>query len=99
MSNSNSIRRTVVSAAFALLLGGAALCRANDLPMFATGGYAQGMRTQAMIDKVDTDGDGMVSRQEWIAFQEKIFTMLDKNHKGSVNASEFVHSNNGRIAE
>jgi len=98
MSIPTAISRTVVTAFCALLLSGAALSRADDVPSFATAGYAQGVRTQEMMDKVDTNGDGMVSRPEWLAFHEKVFAMLDKDHKGSVNASDFVHSNRDKIA-
>jgi hypothetical protein len=44
---------------------------------FATGGYARGLRTQEMMSVIDTDGDGMISRAEWDAFQEKVFKTLD----------------------
>ena len=98
MSSLTAMRRTAACAIGALVIGGAMPSRADDVPMFATAGYARGARTQEMMNKVDTNGDGMVSRQEWLAFHEKVFAMLDKDHKGSVNASEFVHSNNDKIA-
>src|SRR5580700_1994047 len=83
MSILTAVRGTSVSAVCALVLGGVTLSRAEDVPQFATAGYARGMRTQEMMNKVDTDGDGMVSRKEWLAFHEKVFAMLDKDHKGS----------------
>jgi hypothetical protein len=99
MSVLTEFRRPVIWALGALVLGGATLSRAaDDTPSFATAGYARGARTQEMMDKVDTNGDGMVSRQEWLAFHEKVFAMLDTGHKGSVNASEFVHSNSDKLA-
>ena len=98
MSILTAIRSTSAFAVGALVLGGVTLSRADDVPQFATAGYARGMRTQEMMNKVDTDGDGMVSRKEWLAFHEKVFAMLDKDHKGSVSASEFVHSNTDKIA-
>jgi EF hand len=71
---------------------------APDMAKFATGGYAAGMQTKEMMSKVDTDGDGMVSKAEWLAFQEKIFTMLDRTHQGRITADAFMHSGSDQIA-
>jgi hypothetical protein len=51
---------------------------ADDMASFATGGYARGLRSEKLLAKMDTDGDHMMSKAEWLDFQEKIFTMLDK---------------------
>jgi hypothetical protein len=50
---------------------------ADDLVSFAAGGYARGLRTEAEMHKIDTDGDGKVSNAEWLAYQEKVFAALD----------------------
>jgi EF-hand domain pair len=63
---------------------------ADDMVSFATGGYASGLRTKEMMHKIDTDGDGMISRDEWVAFQEKVFAMLDKNKTGKVDEKDFT---------
>jgi sulfatase maturation enzyme AslB (radical SAM superfamily) len=68
---------------------------AEDMASFATGGYAHGLRTKEVMLKIDTDGDGMISKSEWIAFHEKIFSMLDKKKTGKVNAKEFVSPSGG----
>jgi len=47
---------------------------------FATGGYARGLQTKSMMHKIDTDSDGTVSHDEFIAYQTKLFDMMDKNH-------------------
>src|ERR1700692_1100228 len=39
----------------------------GELVSFATGGYARGLRTKAMMHKIDTDGDGTVSHGAHIA--------------------------------
>ena len=71
---------------------------ADDMVSFATGGYARGLRTKDMMHKIDTNGDGMISRDEWIAFQEKVFVMLDKDKSGTVDETEFVSAGGPEIA-
>lgn len=66
---------------------------ADELVSFATGGYASGLRTTAMMHKIDTNNDNMISRQEWIAFQNKVFTMLDRNNDGKVDENEYLSAN------
>jgi hypothetical protein len=60
---------------------------------FATAGYARGLQTKEMMHKIDTDGDGTVSHDEFIAHQTKVFDMMDKNHAGSLGPQEFRLAN------
>lgn len=62
---------------------------ADDMVSFATGGYATGLRTMEMMHMIDTNKDGMVSKDEWVAYQERVFTALDKNGDGSLDTEEF----------
>ncbi len=77
----------------ALLVAGlicAPLASADDMVTFATGGYARGLRTMDEMHKIDTDGDGTVSKAEWLAYQEKVFAALDKNKTGTVDEKQFL---------
>jgi hypothetical protein len=70
---------------------------ADDMASFATGGYARGLRTKAMMHKIDTDGDGTISKDEWIAYQEKVFAMLDQNKTGTLDAKTFISPDGGEL--
>lgn len=58
---------------------------------FATGGYASGLLTPEMFKKIDTDGDGTISRQEFRSYQLRVFDMMDTSstHKGMLGPQEF----------
>jgi Ca2+-binding EF-hand superfamily protein len=62
----------------------------DDMVSFATGGYASGLRTMDQMQKIDTDGDGEVSKAEWLAYQERVFASLDKNKSGKIDEKQFL---------
>ena len=70
--------------------GASIASHADDMASFATGGYARGLHSDSLMHKIDTNGDGMISKDEWLAFQEKVFAMLDKDHTGKIDEKEFV---------
>jgi hypothetical protein len=94
MLNSRRIIRIATSVAcgvaLAFSLTSIAQDVAQDMASFATGGYARGLRSMELMHKMDTNGDGMITKQEWIAFQEKVFAMLDKKKAGNLDAKEFI---------
>lgn len=77
-----------ICSAIALLC--AAGAHADDMVSFATGGYASGLRTEAMMRKLDTSHHHTVTRREWIAFQNKTFSILDKRMTGEVDEAEYM---------
>jgi hypothetical protein len=66
------------------------LSPSSGLASFATGGYARGLQTKAMMHKIDTDGDGSVSHDEFIAYQTKVFDMMDADKSGKLSPQEFL---------
>jgi Ca2+-binding EF-hand superfamily protein len=69
---------------------------ADNVVSFATGGYASGLRSEELMKKM-SDGTGMLTKAEWIAYHEKIFTMLDKKHTGVIDAKDYVSDTGGDV--
>lgn len=86
-------RMTTCVISGAMMLVGSLAAHPQDMASFATGGYASGLRTKAVMHKMDTNHDNMVSRKEWIAFQNSVFAMLDKNKTGEIDESEYMSAN------
>jgi EF hand len=97
MLTSHSIRSAIVLVACAFAFSYSVVSLADDMASFATGGYARGLHSEKLMHKIDTNGDGMVSKDEWIAYQEKIFATLDKNKTGTLDAKTFVDPNGGEL--
>ena len=49
------------------------------------GGHEHGMK------KMDTDGNGEISKDEFMAHKEKKFMMMDKNSDGKLSGDEMKH--------
>ena len=90
MSTSSMIRRMHPLVMVFAGLACASLASADDMASFATGGYARGLRTMAEMHKIDTDGDGTVSKAEWLAYQERGWGALDKDKQGTVDDKKFL---------
>lgn len=57
---------------------------------FATGGYSRALETKQMFGRIDANGDGKVSLQEYLNFQNEVFGMMDTGKKGVVTAGEWI---------
>ena len=97
MVKSRSIRSAILFMACAFTLTYSAASLAEEMASFATGGYARGLHSEKLMHKIDTNGDGMVSKDEWIAYQERVFVMLDKNKTGTLDAKTFVDPSGGEL--
>ena len=94
----SAIRPAAIGLVCFAALSFSASSSADDIVSFATGGYARGLRTEQMMHKIDTNGDGMVSKDEWIAYQEKVFAMLSGGKTGTLDAKSFVNPSGGELA-
>ena len=89
MSQFHRVRRSIPLAVFAALAC-APSAFADDMVSFATGGYARGLRTMDQMHKIDADGDGTVSKAEWLAYQEKVWGAFPKAKDGTVDEKSFT---------
>ncbi len=97
MLTTHSIRSAVAMMACAFALAYSAASIADDMASFATGGYARGLHSEKLMHKIDTNGDGMISKDEWIVYQEKVFAMLDRHKTGTLDAKTFVDPSGGDL--
>jgi Ca2+-binding EF-hand superfamily protein len=65
---------------------------AQDTVLYPTQGYIEGLRTKDMMHMIDANHDGMVSRDEWKAWQERVFDAMDKNKDGFLTSDEFFQT-------
>jgi hypothetical protein len=98
MTTLTSQARVLALAASMIALACSLRAAADDpVASFATGGYAAGLRTKEMMNIMDTDGDGTVSRAEWDAYQEKVFNALDTHKRGKLNVRIFADRTEVRL--
>jgi hypothetical protein len=94
MSTFNRIQRLAALSICVFALCHPVVSIADDVVSFATGGYSRGIRSEDLMRKMTND-TGMLSKDEWIAFHEKIFRMLDKKGPGVIDAEEYISASGG----
>ena len=62
----------------------------------ATGGYSRELRSMKMMKMMDTDGDHKVTKAEFLAHQDLIFTKLDTTADGELAATEWIAKTFGK---
>jgi len=90
-------RRMVVLLACVFALTYSVVSIADDIVSFATGGYARGLRSEELMKKMSS-GTGTLTKDEWLAFHEKVFVMLDKKKTGVIDAEEYISVSGGDVA-
>jgi Ca2+-binding EF-hand superfamily protein len=63
---------------------------ADDKPRFSLRKNGNGDRLQQMVLMLDKDGDGRVSRDEFVNNPGMLFERADTNHDGQVDAAELA---------
>lgn len=84
-------KKPIAALAGALLLSSVASQAAE--PSFATGGYArggQGMRTMEMMKHLDKDGNRFVTHEEFMAYHDKMFEMMDRKKAGKLDKDDWL---------
>jgi len=86
----NTLRRLRAAIPMALL-GGTLLstASADDTVSLATGGYATALKNMEMMHMIDSNKNRKISKDEWVAYQTRLFTALDKNKDGFLDVEEF----------
>jgi EF hand len=93
----HGFRRMVVLLACVFALTHSVMSTADDIVSFATGGYARGLRSEELMKKM-SGGGGALTKDQWLAFHEKVFLMLDKKKTGVIDAEEYVSVSDGDVA-
>jgi Ca2+-binding EF-hand superfamily protein len=84
-------RHCLLVALLALLPAAAADAQAaKDAPPAAAA--AETPSHSDAFDETDTNHDGVITREEYLAFTRKYFDELDTNHDHRIDASEMAHS-------
>jgi EF hand domain-containing protein len=90
-------RALPLAVALILSTAGTSAMAADSMASFATGGYANQLRTPEMMHKIDTNQDGKVSMAEWDAYQQQLFVMMDADKSGALDDKEFMQTHRNDV--
>lgn len=77
-----------VRGSYGLIARGLLLAGAVCAPAFLAGAQAQVQDSQQYLQRMDTDGDGRVSRDEYLAWMSYAFEQRDLDHDGVLQGDE-----------
>ncbi|MGE4313463.1 MAG: hypothetical protein AB7E85_04235, partial [Pseudobdellovibrionaceae bacterium] len=71
-----------------LMLGTAIVALGSISPAFAEGGAKDGPKGDRFFAKMDTDGDGVVTKSEFQSHGDEMFSKMDGNGDGKIEKEE-----------
>ncbi|GAE50923.1 EF hand domain-containing protein [Xanthomonas arboricola pv. pruni MAFF 301420] len=80
--------RVRVRGSYGLIARGLLLAGAVCAPAFLAQAQAQVQDSQQYLQRMDTDGDGRVSRDEYLAWMSYAFEQRDLDHDGVLQGAE-----------
>ena len=89
-----NIKQTLLIAATLLTTSVISAPAFSAEPMLSTGGYARQLQKLDMMKMLDADGNHMVTVAEADAYYSNVFTALDKDNDGTVDATEWTGPSN-----
>ncbi len=69
--------------------------KGNEKISLATGGYSHELRSMKMMKMIDTDGDHKVTKDEFLKYNETIFTAMDTSGDGQLDPQEWLAKQTG----
>lgn len=94
LNHTFSIKQTFLIAATLLASSVISAPAFSAEPMLSTGGYARQLQKLEMMKMLDADGNHMVTAAEADAYYASVFTALDKDNDGTVDATEWTGPSN-----
>lgn len=64
--------------------------QSEKMATLGTGGYLRELSNLAMMDAADANQDHVVTKEEFLKFQGKVFVKLDRKADKQIDAQEFV---------